>query len=102
MSRFGLSQADLIGMRFAVNVALATAIVWHALQAIGDTHPIWAIAAMVAASDPQPDEARRMFKSRLINVAVGSAVGLIFLLVGGTRSWILPFALAAAVLCRCT
>jgi uncharacterized membrane protein YccC len=96
--RFGLSIAHLVGLRFAVNVALATTIVWNVLHAIGDKNPIWAIASMVAACDPQPDEARRMFKSRLVNVAVGSATGLVFLLVCGARSWILPLALAATVL----
>ena len=39
-----------------------------------------------------------MFKCRLINVAVGSAIGLIFLVVGGTQEWVLPLALAATVL----
>jgi hypothetical protein len=98
MKRFGLSQTRLVGVRFAINVALATTIVWNVLHAIGDRNPIWAIASMVAASDPQPDEARRMFKSRLLNVAVGSAAGLVFLLVGGTESWVLPLALATTVL----
>src|SRR5689334_10888016 len=28
MKRFGLSPADLLGLRFAINVALATVIVW--------------------------------------------------------------------------
>lgn len=98
MKRFGLSEAHLIGMRFAINVALATTIVWYTLQAIGDGNALWAIASMIAASDPQPGEARRMFKCRLINVAVGSATGFIFLVLGGTQSWLLPLALAAAVL----
>ena len=98
LKRFGLSVTHLIGLRFAINVALATTITWHVLQAVGDRNPIWAIASMIAASDPQPDEARRLFKCRLINVAVGSAAGLIFLLVAGARSWILPLALAATVL----
>jgi uncharacterized membrane protein YccC len=98
MRRFSLSLEHLIGIRFAINVALATTMVWHTLQAIGDRHPIWAIASMMAASDPQPDEARRMFKCRLINVAVGSAAGFIFLVVGGAEDWTLPIALAATVL----
>ena len=85
-------------MRFAINVALATTIVWATLKAIGDLNPIWAIASMIAASDPHPDEARRMFRCRLINVAVGSATGFIFLVVGGARAWTLPLAMAAAVL----
>ena len=39
-----------------------------------------------------------MFKSRLVNAAVGSAAGLVFLVVGGARDWILPLALAMTVL----
>jgi uncharacterized membrane protein YccC len=98
MRRFGLSQEHLVGIRFAINVALATMIVWDTLHAIGDSNPIWAIASMVAASDPQPDEGLRMFRCRLINVAVGSAAGLVFLVVGGAEDWTLPLALAATVL----
>jgi uncharacterized membrane protein YccC len=98
MRRFDLAQEHLVGMRFAINVALATTIVWHTLRALDDRTPSWAIASMVAASDPQPAEARRMFRSRLINVGVGCASGLIFLAVGGSREWILPLALAATVL----
>ena len=98
MRRFGLTPEHLVGLRFAVNVALATTIVWQILRALGDSDPIWAIASMIAASDPQPDEARRMFRSRLINVAVGCAAGLIFLVVGGAHDWVLPLALAATVL----
>jgi uncharacterized membrane protein YccC len=98
MKRFGLSVEDAIGVRFAVNVALATTIVWYTLTALGDTKVIWAIAAMVAASDPDPAEARRMFRSRLANVAVGSVTGFVFLLVAGTRTWVLPIAMATTVL----
>jgi hypothetical protein len=90
--------SDLVGVRFAINVALATTIVWKTLQAIGDPNPIWAIASMIAASDPQPEEARRLFKCRLINVSVGSAVGLVFLLMGGREDWNLSLALATTVL----
>ncbi len=98
MKRFGLVEEHLIGLRFAINVAIATTIVWSILDAIGDSNPIWAVASMLAASDPAPDEARRMFKCRLINVAVGSATGFIFLILGGAQIWILPLALAVAVL----
>ena len=98
MRRFGLAQEHLVGMRFAINVALATTIIWHVLRAFDDRNPSWAIASMLAASDPQPAEARRMFRCRLINVAVGCASGLVFLAVGGAQEWILPLALAATVL----
>ena len=39
-----------------------------------------------------------MFRSRLINVIAGCAVGLLFLVVGGANEWKLPLALAVAVL----
>src|SRR5262245_18842709 len=94
LKRLGLSYDHMLAVRFAVNVAIATWIVWNTLSLIGDTKPIWAIASMVAASDPQPVEARRMFKARLINVLVGCAVGLFFLFIGGAKDWLLPVSLA--------
>ena len=89
---------DLTGVRFAVNVFIASAILWYLLRYIAETNPIWAIASMVAASEPQVKEAARMFRSRIINVLVGCAVGLLFLLVVGESEWTLPLAVAVAVL----
>lgn len=94
----GLAYEHLLGFRFAVNVLFATTIVWFTLRAIGDSNPIWAIASMVAAADPQPPQARKLFRSRLINVAVGCAIGFAFLLTGRTSDWMIPVALFAAVL----
>jgi uncharacterized membrane protein YccC len=105
MSDFHLSKwflpkfrRDIIGMRFALNVFIATTIVWYVLENIADTNPIWAIASMIAASDPQVTEAVRMFRSRIINVLVGCAVGLFFVILGGPTEWKLPLALAVTVL----
>ena len=85
-------------MRFALNVFIATTIVWYVLENIADTNPIWAIASMIAASDPQVTEAVRMFRSRIINVLVGCVVGLFFVILGGPTEWKLPVALAVTVL----
>ena len=93
----GKVRRDILGVRFAVNVFIASSIVWYVLVHIADTNPIWAIASMVAASDPQVEEAARMFRSRLINVLVGCAVGLAFLGVGDPSEWKLPIALAVTV-----
>jgi uncharacterized membrane protein YccC len=92
------AQRDILGIRFALNVFIASAIVWYALAHIADTNPIWAIASMIAASDPQVNEAARMFRSRIINVLLGCAVGLLFLAIGTPSEWKLPFALAVTVL----
>jgi uncharacterized membrane protein YccC len=91
-------QRDMVGIRFALNVFIASAIVWYALAHIADTNPIWAIASMIAASDPQVNEAVRMFRSRIINVLVGCGVGLTFVIIGGPTEWKLPLALAVTVL----
>jgi uncharacterized membrane protein YccC len=89
---------DLLGVRFAVNVFIASAILWYLLRYVADTNPIWSIASMVAASEPQVKEAMRMFRSRIINVLVGCAVGLLVLVVGGGGDWKLPLAMAVSVL----
>jgi uncharacterized membrane protein YccC len=93
-----LVTRDLLGVRFALNVFVASSILWYLLRHVADTNPIWSIASMVAASEPQVKEAARMFRSRLVNVAIGCAVGLVFLLVGGTSEWKLPLALSTTVL----
>lgn len=98
MKWFKVMRADMTGVRFAVNVFIAAAILWFTLRDIADTNPIWAIASMIAAADPQVKEARRMFRARIINVLVGCGVGLVFLVLGGSREWKLPLALAVTVL----
>ena len=97
LERHGLSYEHLLGMRFAINVFIATVIVWFTLQGLGIRNPIWAIASMMASADPEPMEARRMFRCRLINVVVGCVVGFGTLILGN-NDWMLPFALAVAVL----
>ena len=96
--RLGISYESLLGLRFAVNVLIATTIVWFTLRQFGDPNPIWAIASLVAASDPDPHEARRLLRSRIINVLVGCGVGFIFLLFGSGHPRMVPVALAVTVL----
>jgi len=96
--RLGLSYDHLLGFRFAINVLIATTIVWYTLMEIGDTSPIWAIASLVAASDPDPHQARQLFRSRLINVAVGCTVGFVFLFLGSGKPRMVPVAIAVTVL----
>ena len=98
MDRFDLSYEHLLGIRFAINAFIATTIVWFTLRWLGVGNPIWAIASMVAAADPEPIEARRMFRCRLANVVVGCVVGFGMLLIGDGSDWLIPFALALTVL----
>jgi uncharacterized membrane protein YccC len=97
VQRLGLTFEHVLGARFACNVFIATIIVWYTLAYFSADKPIWAIASMIASSEPDPEEARKFFRGRVINVLVGAVVGLTFLLLGG-GAWTLPLALAAAVL----
>jgi len=96
--RFHLASHDLLGVRFALNVFVASALLWYLLRHVADTNPIWGIASMVASSEPQVKEASRMARSRLTNVTIGCVVGLVLLVTGGGSEWKLPLALAVSVL----
>jgi hypothetical protein len=65
-------KGDLVGVHLAVNIFVATSVLWVVLRFGANTNPIWAIS--------------------------GCATGLLFLLVGGASEWKLPLALSATVL----
>jgi uncharacterized membrane protein YccC len=96
--RLGLRYGHVLGARFAFNVFIAAIVVMQTMSYFGNDRPIWAIASMVASSEPEPEEARRLFRSRVTNVLVGCSVGFVFLLFGGAKAWTLPLALATTVL----
>lgn len=81
-----------------MNVFIGTTALWLLLGLAGDTDPIWAIASMIAASDPQLKQAVRTFRGRILNAILGCAVGLLLLVAGGARAWKLPLALSVSVL----
>lgn len=93
-----LREDELLGVHLAVNIFVGTTALWLLLRVAADLNPIWAIASMVAASDPHVIEAFATFRARTINALVGCAVGLLFLIVGGSTEWKLPLAMSASVL----
>jgi uncharacterized membrane protein YccC len=93
-----LFDDDLVGARFAVNVFIGTTALWLLLRLVAETNPIWAIASMIAAADPQLKNAIRTFHGRIINALLGCAVGLLFVVIGRGGEWQLPLALAVTVL----
>ena len=98
MAAGSFPHRGVFAVRFALNVFVGTTLVWGTLRYFEVANPIWAVASMIAAVDPQVHVAARMFKSRIINVLVGCAVGLIFLSIGGSSEWKLPIAVAVTVL----
>ena len=89
---------DWLGVHFAVNVFIATSLLWLLLRRAAGLNPIWAISSMIAASDPIVKQAAKTFRGRIINALLGCVVGLTFILLGGTHDWKLPLALAITVL----
>jgi uncharacterized membrane protein YccC len=85
-------------LHFAINVFLATTVLWFLLRRAAGLNPIWAISSMIAASDPVIKQAAKTFRGRIINALLGCVVGLAFLVLGGSREWELPLALAVTVL----
>jgi uncharacterized membrane protein YccC len=88
----------MFAVRFAVNVFVGSLIVWHTLLYLGVANPIWAVASMIAATDPKVDVAASMFRSRMVNVFVGCVVGLLFLTFGLTEFFMLSTSLGVTVL----
>ena len=74
-----LLQDDLRGVHHAVNIFVATTVLWIIVKVYGDSNPVWAISSMVATSDPQLRQSVTTFKGRLINTLVGCAIGLVFI-----------------------
>ena len=93
-----LREDRFLGVRFAVNVFLATIIIWLLLRLWSTANPIWAVASMIASSEPVVKQGLKMFRSRFINTVVGCAVGLLFVVTGEPNPWKVPFALALTVL----
>ena len=89
---------DLHGVRFAVNTFVGATALFFLLRNLAGVDPIWAIASMIAASEPIMGDALRMLRARMINAAVGGAVGFVVLIAGGSSEWKLPIAISIAVL----
>jgi uncharacterized membrane protein YccC len=94
----GLSSNKLLGAHLAANVFIGAVASWFLVRMVQDLDPIWAIASMVAASDPHVGTAFATFRARLINAMLGCAVGLLVLAVGSTGVWKLPVAMSVSVL----
>jgi uncharacterized membrane protein YccC len=86
-----LLKGDWVGIHLAVNVFVATVVLWLLVRKVAGLDPIWAISSMIAL-------AYSNFRARLTNAMLGCVVGLAVLVVGGSTEWKLPFALAVTAL----
>ena len=90
--------ADPLGLHFAANVFVATMALWLILRTGANTNPIWAIASMIATSEPQIAQSLHNFRARIVNTLLGCATGMLVLVIGGSSEWKLPVALSVTVL----
>ena len=93
-----LLKGDWLGVHLAVNVFVATVVLWLLLRKVADLNPIWAISSMIASVDPDVNLAYKNFRARLTNALLGCSVGLAVLVVGGSGEWKLPVAMALTAL----
>jgi uncharacterized membrane protein YccC len=91
------SEIDLLGVRFAINIFVATTLLWLIIRST-DVDPIWAVSSMIAASEPKVEEALKFFRGRLVNALIGCGAGLMILFTGGASEWKLPLALSVSAL----
>jgi uncharacterized membrane protein YccC len=91
-------KGDVLGLHFAANVFVATIVLWLILRTGANTNPIWAIASMIATSEPQLEQSLLNFRARVVNTLLGCVTGMLFLVIGGSSEWKLPVALAVTVL----
>ena len=93
-----LLRRDATGLHYAVRILAGTTAVWLLLRAVGDLNPVWAVISLIMVTEPQTVSAWRAFLARLANTVIGCVTGLLFLLVAGPESWIVPPALTVTVL----
>jgi hypothetical protein len=93
-----MRRDEFLGVHLAVNIFVGSTVLWLLLHVFAGLNPIWAIASLVASSDPQVSKAFANFRARLLNSVFGCAVGIAFVAVGGASEWKLPFAMAASAL----
>jgi uncharacterized membrane protein YccC len=93
-----VGRGDWLGVHFAVNVFIATSILWLILSKAAGLNPIWAIGSMIAASNPLVKQAAGFFWGPILNTLLGCGVGLVFLGLGESWVWNLPLGLAVTVL----
>src|SRR5215469_10063270 len=91
-SRF---KVDPVGLHYTLGVFIAAAFLWLILGLGEQANPIWAVAAAAAVIDPQVRMACSPFRARILNMLIGCAAGLAFLL-ARSNDWTLPFVFAGA------
>lgn len=93
-----LNTDQRYGVHLAINVFISTTILWLTLRLAAGVNPIWGIASMLTASDPEVKSAVLASRGAFRNTLIGCSVGLAFVVLGRSFEWSIPIALMATVL----
>jgi len=86
-------KGDMHGIHYAASIFVATGVLWILVRDVAHTDPIWAVSSMVATSDPLMKQAVLGFRARIINTLVGCVIGILFIIIGGSKLITLPIAM---------
>ncbi len=88
----------IAGIHYAARICIGTTILWPLLQYLHVNNPVWALVSLIVVTEPQMRPAWLAFRARIINTLIGSAIGLVFLLMLGPQIWLLTPALTVSAL----
>jgi uncharacterized membrane protein YccC len=88
----------LSGLRYALRVLIAGAIVWFVLAVLAHADPLWGLISAVVVTDLKMQSAMTNFVSRMLNTLIGCAAGLLFLWLFGAEPWSVLLAMALSVI----
>lgn len=87
-----------IGVRYALRIFVGAIVLWEVFGLFGDRAPIWAMVSMVMVSEIELHASVVATGRRVGHMAVGCAIGLIFLFVFDAGLWQLAVAAALSSL----
>jgi uncharacterized membrane protein YccC len=84
------------GVRYSLRMFFGTAVLWEIFGLAGDHAPVWALVSMVMVSEIELHASVLATFHRVAHMAVGCAVGLIFLMAWHPGLWQLAIACAVS------
>ena len=91
-----VKPVDIAGLHYVVRIFIGCCISWILLGHIAEINPLWAVVSLITVTEPQMKIALSSFQSRAVNTIIGTFVGLVFLLIFGIHTWLLPVGAAIA------
>jgi uncharacterized membrane protein YgaE (UPF0421/DUF939 family) len=86
------------GFELSIRILSGAAIVWLIAGRFAHHDPLWGMISVVIVSDTELRSTLTAFRGRVLNTAIGCAIGLLALYIFGPQRWSILIAMAVAVL----